>query len=256
MPNLNDLVTYLSKEKISIKKKVDNKIIFELKFYTDAGIARIVELEAHVANDMLQVKATNGLYPNLCPNRHINNGGYFCLGLYEDLINLPVEKWVIKVKYFLEAQHKCEINRVWPIDDFKQWAHGNAANYQKIVERYYEQFKNNVLCLTLEQLKVVELKSDKKTIYHVYANNDRILVGNKDKVLNKRYTCICDKHGKKKHKTIGKCPKKCAEVIFMVAINDFLLDKTEQEFWDNLKKNSDCICCNTMNICELKNTVV
>lgn len=252
MPNLNDLVAYLSKKKISIQQIDENTIIFELKFYTDGGDARIVELKVHAENNVLKVKATNGRYPNLCPNRHINNGGFFCLGLYEDLTNLPIEKWVRTVRYFLEAQHKCEINGVWPNDDFKQWAHGDGANYQKIVERFYEEFKNNVLGLTLEQLKVVELNSDKKTIYHVYANDELILVGNEDQVLNKRYTCICDNHGLKKHISIGKCPKSCAKVIFMVVINDFLLDKAEQKFWDSFRRDGEDFCCNTMKRCEFK----
>lgn len=113
MPNLNDLVAYLSKKKISIQQENENTIIFELKFYTDAGDARIVELEVHAVNDVLKVKATNGRYPILCPNRHINSGGFFCLGLYEDLAILPIEKWVRTVQKFLEAQYKCELNGVW-----------------------------------------------------------------------------------------------------------------------------------------------
>ncbi|ENK3517137.1 hypothetical protein AB3G65_000242, partial [Acinetobacter baumannii] len=68
MPNLNDLVAYLSKKKISIQQENENTIIFELKFYTDAGDARIVELEVHAVNNVLKVKATNGRYPILCPN--------------------------------------------------------------------------------------------------------------------------------------------------------------------------------------------
>ena len=256
MPNLNDLVAYLSKKKISIQQKNENTIIFELKFYTDAGDARSVELEVHAVNDVLKVKATNGRYPSLCPNRHINNGGFFCLGLHEDLATLSIEKWVRTVQKFLEAQYKCELNGMWPINDFKQWAHGDGAKYQKVVEHYFDQFKNNLLGVTLEQLKVVELNSDKKKIYHVYANDELILVGNEDQVLNKRHTCICDDHGLKKHISIGKCPKKCATVIFMVAINDFLLDKAEQEFWDSFRKDCEVICCNTMKRCEFKQNKV
>nr|WP_312324418.1 E2 domain-associated cysteine-rich protein [Acinetobacter oleivorans] len=256
MPNLNDLVAYLGKKKVSIQQIDENTIIFELKFYTDGGDARIEELEVHAVNNVLKVKATNERYPHLCPNRHINNGGFFCLGLYEDLKNLPINKWVRTVQYFLEAQYKCELNGVWPIDDFKQWAHGDGAKYQKIVEQYYVQFKSNMLGLTLEQLKVVELNNGNKKIYHVYANDELILVGNEDKVLNKRYTCICDDHGLKKHISIGKCPRNCAKVIFMVAINDFLLNKAEQEFWDSFRKDCKVICCNTMKRCEFRQNEV
>lgn len=252
MPNLNDLVAYLGKKKISIQQIDENTIIFNLKFYTDSGDARIEELEVQYVNNVLQVKATNGRYPKLCPNRHINIGGLFCLGLKKDLEKLPIGKWVRTVQLFLEAQHKCEINGTWPRDDFKEWAHGDGAIYQKKVEQYFDKFKKNHLGLTLEQLNVIELNNDKKTIYHIYANDKLILVGTEDKVLNKRYSCLCDEHGIKKHKSIGKCPEKCAEVIFMVVINNFLLDKAEKRFWDSFRKNGEDICCNTMKRCEFK----
>ncbi len=253
MPNLNDLVAYLGKKKVSIQQIDENTIIFELKFYTDGGDARIEELEVHAVNNVLKVKATNERYPHLCPNRHINKGGFFCLGLSEDLNNISIDKWVKTVKYFLEAQYKCEINREWPNDDFSQWAHGDGAYYQKKIEEYYERFKCNLLGIELGQLKVVELiNNDNKKTYHVYANNSLILIGKENKVLNKRYSCVCDEHGIKKHRTIGKCPQNCAEVIFMVAINDFLLNRAEDIFWKSFGNDSNDICCNTMNSCGFK----
>jgi len=252
MPNLNDLIAYLDKRKISVQNIDENTVSFDLKFYTDAGDVRTEKLEVHAVNDVLQVKAANERYPNLCPNRHINFGGFFCLGLKEDLDNLSINEWVRTVQLFLEAQYKCEINGVWPRDDFKEWAHGDGATYQKIVEQYFDQFKKNRLGLTLEQLNVVESKYsglDKGKIYHVYANGELILVGNEEKVFNKRHTCICDKHGQKKHKSIGKCSNKCSQVVFMVAINDYLLNKAEKEFWDSFGKRN---CCNTMKKCNFK----
>lgn len=50
----------------------------------------------------------------------------------------------------------------------------------KIVEQYYGQFKNNILGLTLEQLKVEELESsdhNKEKFISVYADGKLILVG-------------------------------------------------------------------------------
>ena len=252
MPKLNDLVAFLHKKKVFIQQVDENTIIFELKFYTDSGDAHIEELEVHAVNNVLRVKATNGRYPNLCPNRHINSGGFFCLGLYEDLKNLSVKEWVRTVQYFLEAQNKCEMNGVWPREDFKEWAHGDGAVYQKKVEQYFDKFKRNDLGLTLEHLKVIESKYsnlNKEKIFHIYANEELILIGNEKKIFNKRHTCICDKHGLKKHKSISKCPNKCSEAVFMVAINDYLLNKAEKEFWKSFGKTE---CCNTMRNCYFK----
>lgn len=252
MPNLNDLKGYLTQRNTPYHQVNDNRIIFELKFYRDDGRPDKVELEVVQMSDLLFVKATNDRYPDLCPNRHINQDGWFCLGLSEDISQLTIQQWVNNLKLFLDAQHKCEKMRVWPRDsEIKEWAHGDAAKYQKIVEQYYGQFKENCLGLILEQLSVVEVNSVKcdKKLYHVYADDELILVGDQNQVLNKRYACICDPHGLNKHQSIGKYSDQCSKVVFMVAINDYLLHKAEKEFWDSFGKQ---ICCNTMKNCNFK----
>lgn len=252
MPNLNDLVNYLTRKKIYFRQIDEMQVIFELKFFSDNGKANREELVCCQKDNVLQVRATNKRYPELCPNRHINLNGWFCLGLVEELKDLTIEEWIQNVKAFLDAQYQCEIKGVWP-RDVKEWAHGDGAIYQKIIEQYYEQFKHNLLSVTLDQLTVVEIDSsneNKDKIYHVYIDRELILVGNEDKVFNKRYTCICDNHGIKKHRSIGKCPQDCAKVIFMVAVNDYLLNKAEKEFWDYFR-SANFKCCNTMEKCEL-----
>lgn len=250
MPNLNDLIDCLTRRNIPFRQINEMRVIFEQKFFSDDGKAHQVELEVNQKNDGLQVRATNGRYPELCPNRHINLDGWFCLGLADELKDLTIEEWIQRVKEFLDAQYQCEMNGVWP-RDVKEWAHGDGATYQKIVEQYYEQFKNNPLGVTLERLKVVEVEASKNRdkIYHVYTNGELILVGKENQVLNKRYPCICDHYGLKKHKSIDKCPKKCAKVVFMVAINDYLLDRAQKKFWDSFGIRK---CCNTMKKCEFK----
>lgn len=252
MPHLNDLANYLTRKSTPFRQVNATCIIFELKFFGDDGKAYKEELEVHFKSDALHVKATNGRYPDLCPNRHINHGGWFCLGLAEDINVLSIERWVQNLKRFLEAQQKCEINGIWPRDDdLKEWAHGDGAIYQKVVEQYYAKFKDNRLGLILEQLSVIEVNSanrDKK-LFHVYANGKLILIGDQNQVFNKRYACICDQHGLKKHRSIGKCSEQCSKAIFMVAINDYLLHRAEKEFWDSFGRRT---CCNTMKKCKFK----
>ena len=254
MPSLNDLVDYLTRKNIHFRRINETEITFSLKFYSYAGSPHIVELEVHQINDVLQVRATHNRYPKLCPNRHINFDGWFCLGLREDLETLSIDQWIQNVKEFLDAQHQCEINGIWP-HNVGEWAHGDGSIYQKIVEQYYGQFKNNILGLTLEQLKVEELESSDHTnekIDHVYADGKLILVGSENLVLNKHFPCACDEQGLEKYKSLGKCPENCAEVIFKVAVNDYLLHKAEKEFWDSFIKCGWKTCCNTMKKCEFK----
>lgn len=253
MPNLNDLIGYLTERNISFRQCSENRISFALKFYRDDGRADKEELEVFQKSDLLFVRATNDRYPILCPNRHINKDGWFCLGLFEDISQFTIEQWIKNLKQFLDAQQKCERTGVWPRDsEVREWAHGDGANYQKVVEQYYGQFKENCLGLTLDQLSVVEVNSVKcdKKLYHVYSDDKLILVGDQNQVLNKRYACICDPHGLNKHRSIGKCTDQCSKVVFMVAINDYLLHKAEKEFWDSFGKQT---CCNTMKNCNFKN---
>ena len=64
----------------------------------------------------------------------------------------------MNLKLYLDAQQKCEDKGVWPCGgEIKEWAHGDGAKYQKIVEQYYGQFQKNCLGLTLNQLRVVEV---------------------------------------------------------------------------------------------------
>ena len=90
MPNLNDLIGYLTERNLSFRQCNENRIIFELKFYRDDGRANKEELEVLQKSDLLFVRATNDRYPILCPNRHINEDGWFCLGLFEDISQFTI----------------------------------------------------------------------------------------------------------------------------------------------------------------------
>lgn len=80
-----------------------------------------------------EVKNKNKL-PLLCPQRHINIGGYFCLG-YENIDNLSIInketacKFVNRLIVYLKLQRKAEILGSWDCD--KSWSHGNSANEHK-----------------------------------------------------------------------------------------------------------------------------
>lgn len=255
MLNLNDLVNHLNEYRIPFHKQSEDIIVFDLEFYTDSGHSCKEEIEVCFQNDVLQVRVTNDRYPNFCPNRHINVGGYFCLDLQENLDKLSIREWMRKVKLFLEAQQECEKNREWPSNDFKQWAHGDGAHYQKVVEKYYAEFLNisKSIGLTLSQLKVVErVNGSGKKFYHVYIGDKQLLAGDEKQPLGKRCACVCSKNGIKQHRTIGKCPSQCAKIIYIVAINDYFVKKAEEEFWEAYKKVGLNTCCGTMKECKLK----
>lgn len=247
MPKIDDLVTYLNKRNIPVEQK-DKFICFDQKFYLDDGTSQIIRLEIYPQNDQLLVKAADKRFPNFCPNRHINYGGFFCLGLDSDIEHLSVIEWLKIVRDFLTAQHECEIKQEWHT---KQWAHGDGAIYQRKVEEYYQEFLANPLNITLEDLQVKEIEKLGRKVYHIYLKGNLLLIGNKNRSLNKRYSCICEPNGLKKHRSIGKCTYKCAEVLYQVAINDFFRKRAEEKFWESWAKSENVTCCNTMKNCEL-----
>jgi len=248
MPKIDDLVAYLHKKGTFVEQINKHVICFEQKFYLDDGSSQNVKLEVHSIEDKLLVKAANDRFPNFCPTRHINYGGFFCIGLDSDIEKLSIKQWIVIVQEFLVAQHECEISKKWPT---KQWAHGDGAIFQSKVEEHYLAFKKNLLGITLDDLQVNEIDIKGKVLYHIYFNGNLILIGNKEKVLNKRYSCICDTYGLRKHRSIGKCSSKCAQIIYTVAINDFLRAKAEQEFWDSFISSGKVECCKSMKDCEL-----
>jgi hypothetical protein len=247
MPKIDDLVAYLNKRNISVEQK-DKFICFDQKFYLDDGTSQIIRLEVYPQNDQLLVKAADKRFPNFCPNRHINYGGFFCLGLDSDIEHLSVIDWLKIVRDFLSAQHECEIKREWPT---KQWAHGDGAIYQRKVEEYYREFLTHPLNIKLEDLQVNEVEKKGKKLYNIYLNGSLLLIGDENKPLNKRYSCICEHNGLKKHRSIGKCTSRCAYIIYTVAVNDFLRVKAEQKFWELFISSENIDCCKTMQNCEL-----
>ena len=79
-------------------------------------------------------------FPKACPERHINFGGSFCLGLDagQNLSsNNAAREWWDKLASFLDCQAFAAKHRRWPPE--KGLSHGNAAHYQLAAERAADQ---------------------------------------------------------------------------------------------------------------------
>lgn len=251
---LSDFKSYLSSKNLKFQSIGVNKILFDLKVTGPSGNRESFSLEVSETNNFLYVRETCNKLPTLCPNRHLNTGGSFCLGLREDLIHLSAEEWFLLIKDFLKIQISVSKNKFWP-KIYPQWSHGeDAAKYQKIVE-------NNLRVIDLKKLgfdlnKLYLIKKDNKAFpnseyYFLYHKSELVLMSFKDKVHNKRASCICNNAGKKSHSTIGKCKNKCAKLLFDTVYYEEKRKFAEKEFWDFFK-NQNAKCCNTMKECGLK----
>lgn len=149
MPSLNDLEQHLNAAGIAFKKDSASNVCFVLNVPMTSGRGKAFELTATQSDSGLLIKESGGYLPNFCPNRHINMGGYFCLGLEVD--DLKINDWISYVKKYLRAQEYVSKHRRWP-KNVDEWSHGNAAHYQELVE-------NGLLKLKANDLKIDFKKS-------------------------------------------------------------------------------------------------
>ena len=162
-----------------------------------------------------------------------------------------VEKWIKTLREFLQAQLFCNDHKKWS-KNYKQWSHGDAATYQLYVEELLKTINLKDLGLNLNSLQLfnVESRLFEENYFHIYHEDKLIFMGTEKKIHCKRQSCICTPSGRRKHVTLGKCSKKCAEIILKILINEELRKKEEVVFWDKIK-GSTLKCCKTLENCEL-----
>jgi hypothetical protein len=75
------------------------------------------------------------LLPDFCPERHVNAGGTFCLGLNagRGIDGATAPAWWVKLKSFLLCQDTASETGVWP--DYAQMSHGDAGEIEAKAEQ-------------------------------------------------------------------------------------------------------------------------
>lgn len=255
MPSLNDLEQYLIVNSIGFKKDSRSNLCFTLNVPMSSGKRKAFELTATQSDSELLIKESGGCLPNFCPNRHINMGGYFCLGLKVD--SLEISDWISNVKKYLRAQVYVNKHQTWP-KNIEEWSHGNAAHYQELVENGLIKLRGNNLNIEFRKIELKEVSPTKccqhQPHYHLYYDSKLIATGIDNKVLNKRAPCICitDGSAKRKHKTIGGCKNECLKTLYQIPFNEKNRFLEDNKFWNYFKNQK---CCMTMSICRLNKQI-
>lgn len=252
MPSLNDLEQYLNAAGIAFKKDNASNLYFALNVPMSNGKRKGFELTATQSDSELLIKESGGCLPNFCPNRHINMGGYFCLGLKVD--SLEISDWISDVKKYLRAQEYVSKHKRWP-KNVEEWSHGNAAYYQQLVENGLLKLRGNNFNIDFKKIELRELSPAKcypnQPHYHLYYDSKLVATGVDSKILNKRAACICTTDGsaKHKHKTIGACKNECSKTLYQIPFNEKKRILEDNKFWEYFKNQK---CCMTMDTCRLK----
>src|SRR6266851_2481100 len=83
---------------------------------------------------LAQERGEGKLLPGLCPERHLNAGGTFCLGLNagRGICDATAPAWWEKLKSFLLCQDTASETGVWP--EYAQMSHGEAGEIEAKAE--------------------------------------------------------------------------------------------------------------------------
>lgn len=199
----------------------------------DGGVkTRRYELAAYIGNGgdvRVRERHIGELLPPFCPERHINDGGTFCIGLragYSVNTENAACSWWMKLQAFLCCQETAASTRAWP--KWAQLSHGDAGDIQLSAE-----FVADRIGMRAEYDAAVQYN-----LGHVAKN-----VANFDtarNVLRKaRPDCICSPA------QAFTCENRKYDCLIAL---ETMRKRAEVDFWTTLDASR---CCKTMNGCPL-----
>jgi hypothetical protein len=176
-------------------------------------------------------------WPTFCPQRHINEGGYLCLGMSE----VPIVKddesakswWRVLVAH-LSLQFTADATRVWP--PHLEWDHGSAGDTQEKMEKLAQ--KQGLL----EAVRQAHFYSQ-----GWLAGELPRLTKTGDRLVNGRAPCPrgCTM---RKHPILRRSCEKRDLVYWLVKL-ERLKRAQSASFWDSVKGKP---CCGQMKNCPLR----
>lgn len=202
------------------------------------------------ADSQLRVKQREPkIWPEGCPERHIEREGTFCLGKARAPLrpsrDAEADAWWEWLKQFLYAQFFADKNGFWPSD--RALHHGNAADSQlKMEELARSSFLETDVAMALEARtgwlagKLPRLTKDQKHLTNLRSPCPRGCF--------KRKTPLPKGARRRVHPILRKgCKQK--ELILALIKLEYERRKKEDEFWASHPRK---VCCGTMRDCPLR----
>lgn len=187
------------------------------------------------------------LLPIWCPDLHINDGGWFCLGYGVDAPD-PVadrqtaDRWWGIVISVLRLQERARALRRWP--NGNAWAHGGAASFQLVAEEMANVISAE-LWTALRNGNIIARKGGHRSV-RVIARAVRLYSvwdGENPQVMNLKRPCLCGS---------GRAMKKCgthAQAAATLALALAGMERATAAFWKHFK---DRPCCGKSTTCPLQ----
>lgn len=191
---------------------------------------QLFQLEIHEKKGAISVRERVPTLPLFCPERHIVQHGYFCLGLDvsspKSLEQAAV--WWLSLLRYLELQMNADAAGTWP--EKHAWRHGIAWVWQKVLEDLIRQADPGFI-ESLETGRIRLLDDDRLPIFWV-RNDD--LEGRVPKPLRE------GRRNRQRHR----------DLMFKIGLVLTRMTEAEGQFWD-YEKASGRVCCKTMINCPL-----
>jgi hypothetical protein len=197
--------------------------------------------------------------PKFCPQLHINADSTFCTGWSGDssleVVDEPSARdWWRRLHGFLRLQHRAKRLRRWPE---VEWAHGDAAQYQRAAERaarelgpeFLEDLAAGRLHVEWERKvhpvhgRLLNVQRQGKIFYRVSERRRR--------VLNQRQACICLSGDLKRHRRLRSCGDHARSAVDLA----FALEswhQAESRFWKSFQSKQ---CCGRVDGCPLASSM-
>lgn len=200
--------------------------------------AILLEISVSVGGKLQAREHPQKSWPKFCPQRHINLGGFFCLGLAEVprvLDATAARRWWEILSEHLQLQFVADATRTWPKN--REWDHGDAGITQQQMETLVADHP-----VLLADVRLAHLDG----IGWLAGPLPRLSKDGK-RLVNGRAPCPkgCLK---RKHPILRRaCPDR--DIVFRLVAFERLKRKQSSEFWDAVKGQA---CCGSMTACPLQ----
>lgn len=196
--------------------------------------------------------------PVFCPDRHINEGGSFCLGWGSTAAPAVVDEesaraWWTTVVRFLQLQLTANELGVWT-NGANDWAHGDAASHQALAEaaadglgaRFRDDLRAGKFAVTCEP----HVRGARLELRREGNHIARVAIGPPARLKDSRVPCPCDQSA---GMTVDAC-RDHADHLARFTAELWRWREAEDQFLSELAKRG-ATCCETLKNCKLRDVV-
>jgi hypothetical protein len=196
--------------------------------------------------------------PVFCPDRHINEGGSFCLGWGSTATPAVVDEesaraWWTTVVRFLQLQLTANELRVWA-NGANDWAHGDAARHQALAEAAADslgtRFRDDLRAGKFAVIREPHVRGARLELRREGSHIARVAIGPPARLRDIQAPCPCDEPAVM---TVEACHDH-ADQLTRFTTELWRWRETEDQFLRDLAKRG-ITCCGTLKNCKLRGAI-